>query len=1366
MAGGGTSVDPSLTSPADGDPRVEIHRAQERERIRKKREERGTPEAESRRRASRDAYTDLSAVEALAIARSKFGSLINTPLSRPPALGNDRILDYPTDTSALLDLGNGKRGLVVASEPLTAGSGHDKAPVDLDLEQRGADFAPSNPAVPVQLGATARRGFRLSRTGLGLIPIVDNDKSATRVGDKLFYGNAYDGDADLLAAPTTGGFQVFAQLRSADSPEVLRYEIDAPAGAQASLTGVAEHPETRAVEVRDGDELVGHIASPSAVDAEGEPVKVRYELDGLRLSLYVDHRDAEVRWPIMVDPSVTEDFLSWRHDSAIGFDRWDFQLHGWAMYGYKGYRPGHRTDIPDLGRGLHIFGDINMWYNRGFDGEFVWGAPRKSRIFRADFNHTYHRWDWDCTEQGVWGPNRPGGAWWDGPFVYENQQVWTRYHCWTLDNDQWTLCPTMNPCADSAGSPGNYLIFKLREDYFDGVRNTAPSAYLGGVAISLTDDEDPKWDRLIESGFPPSNEWQDSGTFSIQPTASDDGLGMMQYRWSVPGRATEIRTHPCVGSSRCPYQWENPDPKLAHLGYNVPFTGDIANMPSGYQRVTLRAYDAIEKPTSAVDRDIKVDRVKPRIDSKSGILWDDRVESDPADGGAMYRWPAPLHVRAVDDHSGIASVQLLVDGVQKQPSHLVTGSCSASGCQNTLDAPFTLSLRDVTPGFHTVTIKVKDQLADKAGVDGARHAETQSWLIWVPERVTEMDEEEGFSASSTSTASDDLSTPADSPDSSTCPTNVDFSDPLWCKPVTTDSTAVQIDSEPGVDVPVADPLSGARIAQWRLAESSGNVARDSIGSHHGTYTDGYSLGQTGALTHGDAGVKLDGVSGRVTTTYSPFTASSALTFEGWAKRNTNTGADVLFAGDSISGWPVLRMLYGNDVRFNPDTTGAGQDFVGALPGTGVWFHWALVWNAATRQATLYINGVNKGTLTFTHGFGGSPGNLELGAEGGSLSALDGYLDDVSVYSRALTASEISQRSSLTVQPGSQPGSFSAQSSTTSDLGACAESADVIDAPSPSVTKRYALSDQQGLNNQDEIYEDPQIAALGVQTARLIVPYDLVRKASEGFAGYCEKYRNVRHWVAHMQKLGIQPLVSFEQSHTVYDPPRQPTMPKYRGDIKRFMDIFKYVRHYTAWNEPNHPRHSKQYTDGRLHGEMWANANGICKTRGCKVGAGDFSDKTKYLTTDYLSAYRTGMGPSTPNFWAYHTYYMINKPTKPDTLTRFLNWGPVKRKPVVWITEAGSYKHTTSGSVDDQQQAKKLSDFFNTPSYRLNAEHPTSPIKRFYYYFIHAAQPQPQQGEDAGLWEYNRSCYRLIYRTYLEKATGRTDVPGERPPCPP
>jgi hypothetical protein len=199
------------------------------------------------------------------------------------------------------------------------------------------------------------------------------------------------------------------------------------------------------------------------------------------------------------------------------------------------------------------------------------------------------------------------------------------------------------------------------------------------------------------------------------------------------------------------------------------------------------------------------------------------------------------------------------------------------------------------------------------------------------------------------------------------------------------------------------------VSYWRLGEAPGSTtAVDSQGNNDGTYVGGVTLGTPGALAgNADTAALFNGVDARVTTSFNPFQPGVARTFEGWAGRASNTSDHALFGGDAEASYPVLRCLAGGgDVRFNPDTSGAGQDFTGALPEVGEWFHWALVWDGAAKTAELYIDGVSKGVLTYAFDFGGEPGNIALGAEGGAINPLEGQLDEVAVYEVALDAERI------------------------------------------------------------------------------------------------------------------------------------------------------------------------------------------------------------------------------------------------------------------------------------------------------------------------------------------------------------------------
>lgn len=189
---------------------------------------------------------------------------------------------------------------------------------------------------------------------------------------------------------------------------------------------------------------------------------------------------------------------------------------------------------------------------------------------------------------------------------------------------------------------------------------------------------------------------------------------------------------------------------------------------------------------------------------------------------------------------------------------------------------------------------------------------------------------------------------------------------------------------------------------WRLNETSGTVATDLKGGVAGTYVAPYTQGVASPLGDGGTAVSLTG--GRITTTLAPFTAGSKITVSGWAYRNTNTTGDTLFGGTGALP-PLLRCSSAsNDIRFYANSSAGSATWAAAAP-LGSWFHWALTYDDTTRAATLYVNGINLGTLTTPNSFA-TPGNFEIGTWGTVNDPFDGSVDDVAVFSAVLTAGQI------------------------------------------------------------------------------------------------------------------------------------------------------------------------------------------------------------------------------------------------------------------------------------------------------------------------------------------------------------------------
>jgi hypothetical protein len=184
--------------------------------------------------------------------------------------------------------------------------------LDVELERARDGFTPGNALVELTVGARASEGFTFGGSGVRVRPIVDRPNvEARRSADKLAWTGVAD-DTDLFAAALPAGFKTFHQLRSADAPERFRYAFDLPAEAELRYRA-----RSKIVDVVRGDDSLATVHPPKAWDAEGHPVPVNYTVDGDVLTLAVDHRRGDVLYPILVDPTVTENQLWWKHDAKI-----------------------------------------------------------------------------------------------------------------------------------------------------------------------------------------------------------------------------------------------------------------------------------------------------------------------------------------------------------------------------------------------------------------------------------------------------------------------------------------------------------------------------------------------------------------------------------------------------------------------------------------------------------------------------------------------------------------------------------------------------------------------------------------------------------------------------------------------------------------------------------------------------------------------------------------------------------------------------------------------------------------------------------------------------------------------------------------
>jgi hypothetical protein len=203
---------------------------------------------------------------------------------------------------------------------------------------------------------------------------------------------------------------------------------------------------------------------------------------------------------------------------------------------------------------------------------------------------------------------------------------------------------------------------------------------------------------------------------------------------------------------------------------------------------------------------------------------------------------------------------------------------------------------------------------------------------------------------------------------------------------------------------------------WKLNESGGTSAADSVGTASATYSGGYTLQGVSGGVVSDTGVLLNGSSG-VVTTPSISVPSSAWSLEVWAHPT-----DLSNSLESIWHGPSLDIEYsGSSSTFKAYWSGGNLAFGnGAIPG-GAWTMVDFVFDGS--NVKLYTNGSLVATASGTTFAAASQATLIGHNDHDTLSTRwwKGGLSWVSTYNGALTAAQISNHYTLaTTGPTNTP----------------------------------------------------------------------------------------------------------------------------------------------------------------------------------------------------------------------------------------------------------------------------------------------------------------------------------------------------------
>jgi hypothetical protein len=204
------------------------------------------------------------------------------------------------------------------------------------------------------------------------------------------------------------------------------------------------------------------------------------------------------------------------------------------------------------------------------------------------------------------------------------------------------------------------------------------------------------------------------------------------------------------------------------------------------------------------------------------------------------------------------------------------------------------------------------------------------------------------------------------------------------------------------------------IAHWKLDETEGTIAYDSIGSNDGTLNGEPNWQPTAGKV--DGALKLDGTDNYISTDFVLNPVSGSFSVFVWVKGGA-PGQVIISQANRIAGrfiHPGSTWL-GTDPSEGKLMTNLMDAYFPPLESESVvtdgqWHHVRLAYDLDEFHRYLYVDGVEVAKDTDIVGGASSDGGLYIGAgkDLDTASFFSGLIDDVRIYNQALSAKEIEE----------------------------------------------------------------------------------------------------------------------------------------------------------------------------------------------------------------------------------------------------------------------------------------------------------------------------------------------------------------------
>jgi hypothetical protein len=206
----------------------------------------------------------------------------------------------------------------------------------------------------------------------------------------------------------------------------------------------------------------------------------------------------------------------------------------------------------------------------------------------------------------------------------------------------------------------------------------------------------------------------------------------------------------------------------------------------------------------------------------------------------------------------------------------------------------------------------------------------------------------------------------------------------------------------------ATVTADAPAAYWRLGETSGTAAADSVGTGTGTYRNGVVVGAASLLGSDvtNRAASFDGVNDSVSVPSSAaLSPTGAVTVEAWVRPTVKPAAgsfaSVVSKADAYS-----IQFNGPQLEFTTirGTTRRRVQAPAAAVVAGQTYHVVGTFDGTTQR--LYVNGVQVASGSFPGAINANTKSVVLGSWETATEFLAGRIDDVAVYARVLTPAQI------------------------------------------------------------------------------------------------------------------------------------------------------------------------------------------------------------------------------------------------------------------------------------------------------------------------------------------------------------------------